>query len=315
MFDPMLEPSATISTSAEEVRARGPHGNLEGSLVRAENPSAPVILIIPGSGPTDRDGNSPLGVTAAPYRLLAEGLGANGISTVRIDKRGIFGSAGAVPDANAVTVDDYVDDTHAWVKVIRDTTGADCVWLLGHSEGGLVALAAAGQEDAVCGVVLVATPVRLLGEVLREQLHANPANAPLLPQIDTAIDALAAGSRVDATDLPASLLPLFGPPIQDFLISAFSLDPARLAERVLKPVLIVQGEADLQVGMSDAEALEAAAPSADLVRLPNTNHVLKAVPPNDSAANIAAYADPSLPLAPGVVEAIAHFVKAHKGLN
>jgi pimeloyl-ACP methyl ester carboxylesterase len=246
---------------------------------------------------------------------LAEGLGAKGISTVRIDKRGIFGSAGAVPDSNAVTVDDYVDDTHAWVKVIRDTTGAECVWLLGHSEGGLVALAAAGQEDAVCGVVLVATPGRPLGEVLREQLHANPANAPLLPQIDTAIDALATGSRVDATDLPASLLPLFGPPIQDFLISAFSLDPARLAERVLKPVLIVQGEADLQVGMSDAEALEAAAPSADLVRLPNTNHVLKAVPPNDAAANIAAYADPSLPLAPGVVEAIAHFIKAHKDLN
>lgn len=99
------------------------------------------------------------------------------------------------------------------------------------------------------------------------------------------------------------------------VISAFSLDPARLAERVLKPVLIVRGEADLQAGMSDAEALEAAAPSADLVRLPNTNHVLKAVPPNDAAANIAAYADPSLPLAPGVVEAIAHFIKAHKDLN
>lgn len=303
-----------LFASSEEIRARGPHGDLKGSLVRAEDPTAPVVLMIPGSGPTDRDGNSPLGINAGSYRLLAEGLSAEGVSTVRIDKRGMFDSAGAAPDANAVTVDDYVDDTQAWVEVIRDTTGTDRVWLLGHSEGGLVALAAA-QEDAVCGLILVATPGRPLGEVLREQLHANPANAPLLPQADAAIDALAAGKRIDETDLPAPLLPVFAPAIQGFLISAFSLDPTRLAGRISKPVLIVQGEADLQVGIPDAEALEAAAPSADLVRLPDTNHVLKAVPPNDPAANIATYADPSLPLAPGVVEAIAHFVNAHKGAN
>jgi len=310
LFASMLALSTAV-LSSEELRAPGPHGDLRGSLVRSEDSTGPAVLIIPGSGPTDRDGNNPLGIKAGSYRLLAEELSAEGVSTVRIDKRGMFGSADAVPDADAVTVDDYVDDTRAWVKVIRDKTGADCVWLLGHSEGGLVSLAAAQEEDAICGLILVATPGRPLGEVLREQLHANPANAPLLPQADAAIDALAAGNRVDATNLPAPLLPLFAPAIQEFLISAFSLDPVRLVERVSKPVLIVQGEADLQVGMPDAEALEAAAPSADLIRLPDTNHVLKAVPPNDPAANIAAYADPSLPLAPGVVEAIAHFVKRH----
>ena len=310
----MLGLSAAV-LSSEEIRAPGPHGDLKGSLVRAEDPTAPVVLIIPGSGPTDRDGNSPLGITAGSYRLLAEGLGANGISTVRIDKRGMFGSARAVADADAVTVDDYVNDTRAWVKVIRDTTGMDCVWLLGHSEGGLIALAAAQEEDAVCGLILVATPGRPLGEVLKEQLRSNPANAPFLSQANTAIDTLAAGKRVDTADLPAPLVPLFAPALQGFLISAFSLDPAKLAERIFKPVLIVQGEADLQVGMPDAEALEAAAPSADLVRFPDANHVLKAVPPNDAAANIATYADPSLPLAPGVVEAIAHFVKAREGTD
>ncbi|TYR35691.1 alpha/beta fold hydrolase [Mesorhizobium microcysteis] len=299
--------------ASQDIRAPGPSGDLKGSLVRAEDPTAPVVLIIPGSGPTDRDGNSPLGVTAGSYRLLAEGLLAEGISTVRVDKRGMFGSADAVPDANAVTINDYVDDTRAWVQVIRETTGADCVWLLGHSEGGLVALAAAQEEDAVCGLILVASPGRPLGDVLREQLHANPANAPLLPKADAAIDALAAGNRVDETDLPAPLVPLFAPTIQGFLISVFSLDPARLAERVSKPVLIVQGDADLQVSMSDAEALEAAAPSADLVRLPDTNHALKAVPPNDPAANVATYSDPNLPLAPGVVEAIAQFIKVPEG--
>lgn len=235
-------------------------------VIEAEDPAAPVVLIIPGSGPTDRDGNSPLGIRARPYRLLAEGLGAKGTSTVRIDKRGLFGNAAALPDANAVTVDDYVEDTRAWVKVIRETTGTDCVRLLGHSEGGLVELAIAQVDDPVCGVILVATPGRPLGEV-KEQRRANAPNAPLLPRADTAIDALAAGRRVDEGELPVPLAQLFAPAVQGFLISAFGLNPVWLAERTSKPMLIVQGEADLQVGIRDAEILKAAAPSADLVRL------------------------------------------------
>ena len=163
LFASMLALAAALLPS-EEMLAPGPHGDLKGSLTSTKDRGAPVVLIIPGSGPTDRDGNSPLGITAGTYRLLAEGLGANGISVVRIDKRGMFGSAGAVPDANAVTVNDYVDDTRAWVKAIRETTGADCVWLLGHSEGGLIALATAQKEDAICGLVLVATPGATSGE-------------------------------------------------------------------------------------------------------------------------------------------------------
>lgn len=71
------------------------------------------MLIIPGSGPTDRDGNNLLGVKASTYRLLAHELAAKGVSSVRIDKRGMFASAAAVPDANAVTMKDYVRDTNA----------------------------------------------------------------------------------------------------------------------------------------------------------------------------------------------------------
>ena len=65
------------------------------------------MLIVPGSGPTDRDGNNPMGVAAAPYRMLAEALAARGIGSVRIDKRGMFASAGAAADPNAVTIGDY----------------------------------------------------------------------------------------------------------------------------------------------------------------------------------------------------------------
>ena len=300
-----------VALPSNEIRTRGPSGDLHGTFLRAEDPAAPVVLIIPGSGPTDRDSNNPMGVKAAPYRLLADGLGANGISTVRIDKRGMFASAEAVPDANAATIGDYVHDTHRWIGTIIEKTQSKCVWLLGHSEGGLVALAAAQSHEAICGVILVATPGRRLGDV-KEQLRDNPANAAFLTQAESAIDALAAGERVEAADFPAPLASLFAPAVQGFLISAFSLDPAKLALSLNKPVLIVQGDRDLQVSMKDAVLLKAAAPQAELVRLSNTNHVLKTVQSNDPAENIATYSDPSLPLASGVVAAIVEFLGPQK---
>jgi pimeloyl-ACP methyl ester carboxylesterase len=269
-----------------------------------------MLLIIPGSGPTDRDGNSPFGIKASTYKLLAEALAARGIGSVRVDKRGMFASARAVTDANAVTIDDYVTDVAAWTAVIRKQTGATCVWLLGHSEGGLIALAAAQKNTDICGLVLVATPGRPLGEVLRQQLRANPANAPILDQSMSAIDELEAGKRLDVTGMDPALLPLFAPQVQDFLISVFSYDPAHLIATITKAVLILQGKRDLQVDVSDAERLKQTNSKAKLDLLGDMNHVLKTVTSDDRAANIATYGDPSLPLAPGVVDAIVDFLSA-----
>ncbi len=299
--------SAPIQTYVE---VPGPAGVLKGTMLAPASGRAPTMLIIPGSGPTDRDGNNPLGVQASTYRLLAEGLAARDIATVRIDKRGMFASKMAVADANAVTIGDYVADVEAWVAVIRKRTAAPCVWLLGHSEGGLVALAAAQKVADVCGLVLVSTAGRPLGEVLRTQLRSNPANAPILDRAMSAIDVLEAGKRVDVAGMHPALMPLFAPQVQGFLIDVFSYDPAKLIAAVSKPVLIVQGKRDMQFSVADAERLKQAAPKAELVLLPDTNHVLKAVTSDDRRANAATYADPSLPLAPGVVDAIADFVAA-----
>ena len=199
-------------------------------------------------------------------------------------------------------------DVEAWIAVIRKQTGAPCVWVLGHSEGGLVALAAAQKAADICGLVLVSTAGRALGEVLREQLRSNPANAPILAQATSAIDALEAGKRVDVTRMHPALQGLFSPQVQGFLISMFSYDPAKLIATVRKPVLILQGKRDMQVSVADAERLKQAAPEVKLVLLDDTNHVLKMVTSDDRRANGATYADPSLPLAPGVVDAIAGFV-------
>jgi pimeloyl-ACP methyl ester carboxylesterase len=307
----MIIPLTLRADTATEIETAGPSGPLRGTFLSTGSTGHPAVLIIPGSGPTDRDGNNPRAVRASTYRLLAEGHAARGVSSIRIDKRGMFGSAAAVPDPNAVTIRDYADDVRRWSATLREHTGAPCVWLLGHSEGGLVALAAAKDAPDVCGLILVAAPGRPLGEILREQLRANPANAPILGEAEHAIDRLEAGKPVDAATLHPALLPLFRPEAQGFLIDALSYDPAAMFAGIAKPVLILQGGRDLQVSVTDAERLKAAKPEAELRIVPDANHVLKTVESDDRAANIATYSAVGLPLAPDIIPAITRFMTAH----
>ncbi len=299
---------AAAATAAIPMTAPGPQGPLAGTF-EDSGKGAPVVLIIPGSGPTDRDGNNPLGVTAAPYRLLAQALAAKGVSSVRIDKRGLFGSKSAIPDPNKVTIADYASDAHTWVATIRKQTGAKCVWLLGHSEGALIALAAAQNHQGICGVILASGAGRKLSDVIREQLRSNPANAPVLDSALTALASLDRGEHVDVTNMNPALLKLFAPQVQDYLIDMFRQDPAKLAASLNVPLMIVQGERDIQVSTTDAKDLAEAQPKAKLVLIPAMNHVLKDVASDDRAANIATYSDPSLAVDSSMVDAIADFVK------
>ena len=280
-------------------------GALEGTLTNAGQ-GAPIMVLVPGSGPTDRDGNGPLIKTNA-YRQLAEALAARGVSTVRVDKRGMFGSA-AAGDANAVTAAAYTDDYRAWIDAVRAETGAPCVYLGGHSEGGLMVLAtAANDADGVCGLVLIAAPGRPLGTILREQLAAPP-NTFLLKDAEPAIAQLERGERVDVSEMHTALQGLFAPQVQDFLISMLALQPDALMAELDLPVLVLQGDTDIQVSVEDARALEAA--GGELVLLPGVNHVLKTAP-KGRLRNMATYQKPDLPLADGVADAVADFIRAN----
>ncbi|MEO7564117.1 MAG: alpha/beta fold hydrolase [Sphingomicrobium sp.] len=305
----MMTLFSAAALAISQLTAPGPSGPLEGTLINAGK-GTPVVIIISGSGPTDRDGNNPMGVTAQPYKLLAEALASSGVSSVRIDKRGMFGSKAAIPDPNAVTIAAYAADAHAWAKSARAATGAPCVWLVGHSEGGLVALKAGQDRSDLCGIVTVSAMGRRFGAVLREQLKSNPANAPILDPALSALDALEVGREVDPATLPVPLLALFNKPVQPYLIDLMSQDSAALAGTLELPLLVVQGDRDFQVQVADAEALARAQPRAKLVVAAGVNHVLKTVASDDRAANAATYGDPSLPVAPTVVDAIAGFVKA-----
>jgi pimeloyl-ACP methyl ester carboxylesterase len=292
--------------TATEVALPSQPAPLHGTLLSPANATA-VAVIIAGSGPTDRDGNSPLGVSAGTYRLLAEGLAEKGVATLRIDKRGIGQSAAAMAGEADLRFGDYAADARAWAAEAAVRTGQPCAWLIGHSEGSLVALEAVQTpDDRICGVISLSGAGRPAAAILREQMTNMPE--PLKTQAFAALSELEAGRTV--ADSPPQLAALFRPSVQPYLISWLPLDPAKLAAAYRGPLFIGQGTTDLQVSMTDAEALSAARPDATLTRFEGANHVLKTAPA-DPAGNGATYRDPALPLAPGVVEAVAAFIAAH----
>ncbi|MEP7006450.1 MAG: alpha/beta fold hydrolase, partial [Sphingomonas bacterium] len=250
------------------------------------------------------------GVRGGVYRQLAVGLAARGIASVRVDKRGMFGSRAAVADPNDATIADYAGDVRSWIAAIRKRTGAPCVWVLGHSEGGLVALVAAQSAPDICGLLLVAAMGRPLADVMRQQFKANPANAPMLAQALAAIDSLEGGKAFDPTGLHPALAPIFATKVQAYLIDFFRYDPAKLAAAYKGPMLVLQGKRDLQVTLEDASILKNAHLSAKLVTIPGVNHVLKPVAGDTMAANFATYGDASLAIDPAVVDGVATAVLA-----
>ena len=295
----LMDPTATPVVLPSEPAA------LHGTLLTPEGPTRAVAVILPGSGPTDRDGNSPGGLVASTYRLLAEGLAEQGVATIRIDKRGVGGSAAAMVAEQDLTFQTYIDDARAWAAEAARVTGQPCVWLIGHSEGSQIALAAAQDDNpSVCGLVLLAGAGRPAGVILRDQFRAGLPEDLLAPAL-AALDELEAGRTV--ADSPPELAAFFRPSVQPYLISWIGLDPTDLIRNYEGPVMIGQGSTDIQVGMVDASALSAARPTAHLVVWEGVNHVLK-LALADRSANLATYVNPNLPLAPGVVDDVAGFI-------
>jgi len=289
----------------ETVRIPGPEGPLEGTLLYPSG-ATDIVIILPGSGPTDRDGNSPQGLTSNTYKLIAGGLAAQGVAALRVDKRGLFGSGKAISDPNAVTIGAYVQDLAEWAAYAA--TRAPRVWVAGHSEGGLVALyAAASGTGAFAGLFLMATPSRHLGQVLLSQLEAQG----LAPKQMEAARALIAGFEAGQDPkspraIPKALRPLFPTSLNGYWRDVVSHDPTALIKDWHGPVLIIQGDADFQVGMDDAKRLHGAAPQSERLYLVGGTHLLKADVPKDP---LATYQNPDLPLHPTLLPGMVRFLR------
>ncbi|HFH3254753.1 alpha/beta hydrolase [Pseudomonas aeruginosa] len=280
------------------------HGVLRGSLLlpRSTVPP-PVVLLVAGSGPTDRDGNNPFGGNNRYLLRLAEALAERGIASVRYDKRGVARSLAAAPREEDLSVGAYVDDVVAWSERLARDPRFSRLILVGHSEGALIASLAAPRTPAE-ELIAIAGSGQPIDRVLREQLRGRLPPAQLR-QADSVLASLKAGET--RSDIPPALSSLLRPSVQPYLISLFREDPARAFGRLRIPTLIVQGRNDIQVGVADAKALQRAKPDSQLVLIDGMNHILR-IAPSTGLQQLSAYNDPNLPLARQLVEAVSRFI-------
>ncbi|TCT84894.1 alpha/beta hydrolase [Pseudomonas sp. LP_4_YM] len=277
------------------------HGSL---LLPQQDMPPPVVLIIAGSGPTDRDGNNPAGGRVDNLKRLALLLANANIASVRYDKRGVAASQPATPDERDLSVERYVADVVAWGHKLKADPRFGPLILIGHSEGALIASLAAEQAGA-SAVISLAGSGRPMAEVVREQLAERLPPAQLA-RGSALLDRLEAGQT--SLDVPAPLRQVFRPSVQPYLITLFRQDPAAAFARLSMPALIVQGRNDVQVDVADAQKLKDAKPDAHLVLIEGMNHMLR-ISPKDMSEQRESYQNPQLPLARELGEQIVAFIR------
>ncbi|MEK4229483.1 alpha/beta fold hydrolase [Solibacillus sp. FSL H8-0538] len=292
------EPEIELTYETISIPVKG--GTLKAALeLPTKSPSA-VAIIVAGSGPTNKDGNAG-GMTSNSYKMLAESLAAQGIATIRYDKRGIGDNITLVKDVTALRIDDFASDVASIAKFAKDDVRFSSVHIIGHSEGALLATLAAQQQD-VNSITLLAGAGRPIEEVLYEQLSAQlPAN--LLAESKTIIDSLKVGKTVEK--MSPELASVFAPASQPYLISWMNYDPVAELQKVTAKKYVVQGSTDIQVSVTDAEALRKSADETIVIE--GMNHILKEAPA-DRTANLATYSQPKLPLHEKLVTTLKQYI-------
>src|SRR6266540_252025 len=313
-FSLIGQAAAPAAAAGQPAQLATPSATISGTLVvPSVAGKMPVVLIIAGSGPTDRNGNTTMlpGKNNA-YRMLADALAAEGIASLRYDKRGIGESrAGGGSEAN-LRFDMYVDDAAGWIAQLRSDTRFSRVAVAGHSEGSLIGMLAAGKAhaDAFGSIAGVA---HRASDVLRDQLRPQIGAMPDLWQgSDAILKSLEEGVVVDSLPpaiqgVPA-LASLFRRSAQPYLISWLKYVPSQEIAALTMPVLVLQGTTDIQVSADEAGALKAAKPDAELVLIEGMNHVIKRAPA-DRMQNIATYTNPDLPIVADLPNAVIAFVR------
>lgn len=289
-----------------EVQVEG--GMMSGQLEIPEGQGPfPLMVIIAGSGPTDRNGNS----IALPgknnsLKMLAEDLAKEGVATIRYDKRGVGKNTSLASKEEDLRFDHFIDDAAAWVQFAKNDARFSKIGIIGHSEGSLIGMVASQKAD-VDAFISIAGAGRPIDEVLLEQLQVQlPAN--LLKESTEILEKLKQGEQVKTVS--PELQSVFRPSVQPYMISWLQYDPAEQLQRLNKPILLINGNIDIQVPVKDAELLHEAKKDSELLIVDKMNHILKEAPA-DREGNIATYSNPDLPLAKGLIDGIVKFLQVH----
>ena len=254
-----------------------------------------VLLLLPGSGPTDRDGNNSQ-MKSNAYLQLSEELQKGGVGVLRMDKRGIGKSVVKNFSERSLLFQTFVIDAIEWTNWLN-SLGYE-VFVAGHSEGSTIGILVA-QKTKIKGFISIAGPGRSAGEILQEQIGNQPKEIqemalPILSKLRN-------GTQV--ADVHPFMMALFRPSIQPYLISWMGVDPAEEISKLEIPVLVLQGDRDLQVRVEDAKILANRSQNSKLKVFKSVNHVLKKTG-KDRESNMKSYSDPNHRIDPAIAQEI-----------
>ena len=282
-------------------------GVLCGSLLVPKGKSPkPVVLLIPGSGPTDRNCNSSIGLRSNSFLHLAEELYEEGIATLRIDKRVSGKSVETFKNSlDSIQFYDFMTDAMEWIQFLKKDERFSKVIVAGHSQGSLVGMLAVSNYP-VDGFISLAGAGRPIDQILYDQLKSSYSYPSESDTLKMFLDSLRMGSYFE--EAPKQLKQSFPQKLSTFLFDWMGVNPAVKIKLVKCPVAIIQGGNDLQVKEEEAKILFAKRPDAVYKVFPEMNHVLK----NSSAdpfENYKTYNQPDLEITPGLSLFIAEFIK------
>ena len=278
---------------------------LQGSITLPDSDSVTaIVLLLGGTGPTDRDGNQMMMRTNA-LKMLAYELAGNNIASVRFDKRGVGASRFQPVNTEDIRIDHFISDAKDWIAKLRKDYRFQKIILLGHDEGSLVALAAAANNRYVNAVISIGGTGRTMDQVFKDQYAHQPQ--PIREIVYDIIETLHSGSTVD--HVPVYLSSSFTPVLQPFLISMMQYNPQEEARKIKAPFLVLQGERDVQVMREDARLLAAAHGKATLVTIPDMNHVMKDCYSMEEDEQFMTYVNPALPVNRQLVREVVTFIR------
>lgn len=275
---------------------------IDGTLqVPEANGKLPLAIIIGGSGPTDRNGNQQMVVNNS-LKFLGEGLYENGIATFRYDKRIVKQMKNRTINEKNIRFDDFIDDAIAILEYFKKDEKFSKIYIVGHSQGSLVGMIAA-QSDAD-GFVSIAGAGQEIDDVIIDQLAKQAPG--LVDNARTSFDDLRANGV--AYNYSPGLASIFRKEIQPFIYSWMQYDPKVEITKLNIPVLIINGDKDTQVQVSEAELLKNAKPDADYLIIPKMNHIFKEIEGND-LENSKSYNIYNIPVMPELINTVSDFIK------
>ncbi|WP_378183574.1 alpha/beta hydrolase [Aquimarina sp. SS2-1] len=274
---------------------------IEGTLATPySDDSVPLIIFIMDAGAINREGNDRMSKNDA-FKLLAIELAKKGIASYRYDKRLFKIDAYGIQE-HEISLDDFINDAKATVNYFRKNGNYTKIIIAGHGQGSLVGMVAA-QNDAD-GFISIAGNAQSVDQIVIQQLEKQ---APGLDKsAAVAFNDLKEKGR--ASNYDPALESIFSYKLQPFMKSWIKYTPSEEIKNLDIPILIMQGDKDLQVEVSEAEKLKEAAPNAEYVIIENMNHVLREIK-GSRLENHKSYNEYWLKIMPEVIDTIINFVK------